>query len=188
MSVRSIYILKFIILFIATLYLSSCTVAYNSIRLTKNEGSIISTVERKSEKKKFRDNVVFVHLDGEILQLKNIEFNDSTKDSKSLTGETTMVDHHYEQTYYVLRNHKRDRMNELEIAGPKSKYFKQTHIFTDSITDLNGKIQIHENHIEKIVMYYKTRLLLYILLIVGVGGFLLFWFLIKTISDSISFA
>lgn len=190
--IKLIHNLTYTLLLIASLFLSSClsscTVAYNSIRLTKSEDSIISTVERKSEKKKFRDNVVFVHVDGEILQLKNIEFNDSTKGDKSLKGETTMVDHHYEQTYYTLRNHKRDRMNELEVAGPKCAYFKQTHIFADSITDLDGKIQIHENHIEKIVMYYKTRLLLYILLIVGVGGFLLFWFLIKTISDATSFA
>lgn len=169
---------------ILSLLITSCTVAYNSIQLKrKDDKSIITRIEQKSTKKKFRDNVVFVHLDGEILPLKNLEYNTSTTDTNSLSGETTMVDHNYEHTYYTLRNHKRDRMNELEVAGPKSKYFKQTHIFVDSITNLNDKVQIHENHIEKAVMYYKTRLLLYILLIVGVGGFLLIWFLIKEISE-----
>lgn len=187
MSVRVIYIAS-ILLFTVSLLLSSCTVAYNSIQFKKSEGATLAKLAHKNKKKKFKDNVVFLHVDKEILQLKNVEINDSTEEKKSLTGETIMVDHHYERTYYLLRNHKRDRMNELEAAGPKCAYFKQTHIFADSVYVSDGKIQIQENQVEKITMYYRARVLLYILLAVGIGGFLLLWFLIKSISDSISFA
>ena len=187
MSVRSIYISKYILLFAVSLFLSSCTVSYNSIRYTKNDGAILEKAEKKADKKKFRDNTVFVHFESEILQLKDVEYKTSTTDENSLTGETTMVDHHYEQTYYVLRNHKRDRMNELEVAGPKCAYFKQTHIFADSAIFQGGKIQIKEKDVNKINMYYRARMLMYILIIAGTAGFIFLYFLITLINENLYF-
>jgi len=188
MPVQVINISKYLILFTVSLSLASCTVAYNSIQYTKSDSPILSTLEKKIRKRKYKDNAIIIHFEGDLLQINNLEFKTDSNFHEFISGDIIMLDHHLDYSYNIMKHNKRDRMNELEVAGPKCAYFKQTHIFADTALISEAKIQIQEKNIENLTMYYRSRVLLYILIVVGTGGFLILWFLIKALIESLSFA
>lgn len=175
-----------IILFFALCsIICSCTAAYNSIQFSKNEAPIIPQIEHETAKKKFKTNAVFLHSGDSIIQLEDIRFNILDNGENSISGEIISLDSNYIKSYNVIKHHKRDRMNEMEIPGPKSIYFKQTHIFTDSLILSGNKIHIQEKHVKKSTLYYKSRVLLYVLFGAGIVAVLLFSLIITAISNSL---
>ena len=162
----------------------SCSAAYNSIRFTRNETPIILQIEDKIENKKFKPNAVFIHSNDTIIQLEDIQFNVLDNGENSISGKIISLDSNYIRSYNVMKHYKRDRMNEMEIPGPKAIYFKQTHIFADSLILSENLVNIQENHVKQATVYYRSRVLHYLLFGVGIVFALLVLLIISAISSS----
>lgn len=155
-------ITRLIAVLILCLNINSCKVAYKSIHYTKVDGDMVKKTKDNSQTK-MKENVTFVHAGDSVYQLINVKYKGLDTDKQTITGERIDVDTLYTRAYDLLKLRTRATLNEVKIAGPRAKYFKQTHIFVDSIELSNNFLEIKEQRIEQIRSYYQSKTTRYIL-------------------------
>lgn len=172
-----------IAILILCLYVGSCQLAYNSIHYSKANGDSVYKTKYYSQNK-MKENVTFVHAGDSIYQLENVEYSPNQSERQEITGDKVEYEVEYIRAYSRLKQAPKAKFSNKSIAGPKAKYIKQTHIFTDSVTVADGRIKIHENEIEQVRSYHEKKFPVYILLLLILLPIVLIIILIVDISNN----